>query len=193
MAHMAPMRQPTVQEQQIARLDELLERLESAPALHVAQEQKVKRLEKKIKRLEAELEGTAEFETDCKTVAAGINAAHLRRGHLLVDNELLLEHWWASSGEKIIDMSLRNVRGHLRTSKNVTLEYLPIDPEGTFFDGEPWTGCMQTWGDCSLPKPCDWCAARYTIISRLPQIRPGQIVVGFSPPNVWDRLLGDGV
>jgi len=133
------------------------------------------------------------FEADCKVMAneQAAAAGHLRRGHLVVDNELLLEHWWVSNGEKIIDPALVDVRGRPRSSKSVTLEYLPIDPEGTLFDAGSWTECMQTWGDCSLHEPCDWCAARQIVIQRAPNVRPGHLMIGFGPPTAWDRLTSD--
>lgn len=126
------------------------------------------------------------FERDCKEAAREVAGAHsslfLRRGHLVVDDRLLVEHWWVTSGNRIVDPSFVSSRGHSR-SKN-QLEYLPLDPEGEHFDfsaGIPV--CMRTWGECQMRPMCDWCAARKKILRTRPGLLPATIVIRFEEEN----------
>jgi len=123
-----------------------------------------------------------EFERDCRDAAVEEVEAHseffLRRGHLIVDDRLLVEHWWVTSGNRIIDPSLMGARGGARARNS--FEYLPIDPEGEEFDfsvAPPM--CMQTWGKCQVKPVCEWCAARQLILEDRPDLLPATIAIQF--------------
>lgn len=124
------------------------------------------------------------FEGDCRDYAEEEAGAHsacfLRRGHLIVDDRLLAEHWWVTSGERIIDPTLVGARGVSRKSNS--FEYLALDPEGADFDfSGPPPVCMRTWGKCQTKPVCDWCQARAFILEERPNLVPAVLTIGFEP------------
>ena len=122
----------------------------------------------------------ARFAADCKEEAARLAASGARlravRGHLILDNRLLLEHWWALDikAALVLDPTCLDPRRGQRPGER---EYIPIDD--TELDlSVPYAGCMVVWGPCSTPAaPCEWCTARYRIVSARPHLVPGTVVI----------------
>ena len=138
----------------------------------------------------------AHFADDCKTAARELAEAGakliVQRGHVVVDQTMLIEHWWVKNPSRgvIIDPSFCGVRGHTRPHDKAVLEYLPLDAEGMDFDFEtPYSGCDVSWGPCSLDTPCEWCQARGVILGKYPDLSIAQITISFVPASTRRLLL----
>lgn len=125
-------------------------------------------------------EDAAVFATDCKAAAfenALATRGIVRRGHLILDGRLLLEHWWVQRSATVIDPSFVGPRGVRYDMSRRLYMPLPTDAPTDAFDASEWTGCMVSWGECSGSPECEWCAHRRDLVRRFPLLRPGEIVV----------------